>query len=228
MIQFGTGGWRAIIGDGFTRENIGSLGVNPGRSFSGLNHGMNDSEAVGGVRHKHDPGSPQGYSPLAGTDHLITSWTLQYVNQTVEPVNSEGYTIKTRSDVDANFSMPETYLYSRFRVIDATSHLHLYARTFSSTNPTVFRVTVVPLSTFKAQALAPFANTANTAAAVSGGDGCWQFLHESGNGDKAEYARFDYNLAEYIGQDVVLAVGVYKGVTRDGEQKLCIRSIELD
>ena len=102
------------------------------------------------------------------------------------------------------------------------------ARTFSSTNPTVFRVTVVPLSTFKAQALAPFANTANTAAAVSGGDGCWQFLHESGNGDKAEYARFDYNLAEYIGQDVVLAVGVYKGVTRDGEQKLCIRSIELD
>ena len=22
MIQFGTGGWRAIIGDGFTRENI--------------------------------------------------------------------------------------------------------------------------------------------------------------------------------------------------------------
>ena len=22
MIQFGTGGWRAVIGDGFTRENI--------------------------------------------------------------------------------------------------------------------------------------------------------------------------------------------------------------
>ena len=22
MIEFGTGGWRAVIGDGFTRENI--------------------------------------------------------------------------------------------------------------------------------------------------------------------------------------------------------------
>ena len=27
MIQFGTGGWRAVIGDGFTRHNI-SLTVN--------------------------------------------------------------------------------------------------------------------------------------------------------------------------------------------------------
>ena len=31
MIQFGTGGWRAIIGDGFTRENIQKVGAALGR-----------------------------------------------------------------------------------------------------------------------------------------------------------------------------------------------------
>ena len=27
MIEFGTGGWRAVIGDGFTRENISRIGA---------------------------------------------------------------------------------------------------------------------------------------------------------------------------------------------------------
>ena len=27
MITFGTGGWRAVIGDGFTRENIQRVGA---------------------------------------------------------------------------------------------------------------------------------------------------------------------------------------------------------
>ena len=31
MIQFGTGGWRAVIGDGFTRENIQKVATALGR-----------------------------------------------------------------------------------------------------------------------------------------------------------------------------------------------------
>ena len=31
MIQFGTGGWRAVIGDGFTRENIQRVAAALGR-----------------------------------------------------------------------------------------------------------------------------------------------------------------------------------------------------
>lgn len=215
---------------GFTKENLTSLGINPGRSFSGDNFGQDDGETPNGVRRKHDPDHPldQGYGHWAGTNHIVMSWTLQYVNQTVEPVNSEGYTIKTRANVGADYNTPETYLYSRFRILEATKNLHVYVRTFSSTNPTVFRVTAVPLSTCVAKALTPVANTANTAAAVADGNGCWQFLHEAGSGDPSEYARFDYDLSEYVGQDVVIAIGVYKGATSDGEQKLCIREIDFD
>jgi hypothetical protein len=37
-----------------------------------------------------------------------------------------------------------------------------------------------------------------------------------------------YDLSAYKGQDVVIALGVYKGATKDGEQKLCIYGIEMD
>ena len=34
MIQFGTGGWRAVIGDGFTRDNIQRVATALGRRGS--------------------------------------------------------------------------------------------------------------------------------------------------------------------------------------------------
>ena len=34
MIEFGTGGWRAIIGDGFTKENIQKVATALGRRMN--------------------------------------------------------------------------------------------------------------------------------------------------------------------------------------------------
>lgn len=211
---------------GFTRENLTSLMPNPGTVFSGSNFSLNSSDGDHGARRVHNPGGEQGFSLWAGTNHLMMSWALQYVSKEVEPVNEQGYTLKTRSGADSDYYTPESYIYSRFHITEANDRLHLYVRTFSSANPTVFKVTAVPLETCKANALQPASNTAATA--VSAPSGCWSFIHEKGNGNPAEYAEFVYDLSDYSGQDIVLAVGIHKGNTRSGEQKLCICKIEMD
>jgi len=217
---------------GFTQENVSSMTVNEKTSFTGRNLGYNSTRSYDGPgsdispRHKHNPGGQQGYDLWRGTNHIGVNWAFQYVSKDVEPVNSEGYTIKTRSGVDANYNTPETYLYARFHITDANDKMHLLTRTFSSANPTVFRVTAVPVNTLKAVALAPVSNTANQAKASQ--NGCWEFIHEKGAGTPADYADFTYDLSAYKGQDVVIALGVYKGQTRDGEQKLCIYGIEME
>lgn len=211
---------------GFTRENLASLGVNPGTVFSGSNFGLNASDGDRGARRVHNPGGQQGFSLWAGTNHLAMSWAFQYVNKEVEPVNDEGFTLKTRSDANADYQEPESYLYSRFRISDANDRLHLYLRTFSSASPTVFRVTVVPLESGIALPITPVSNSARAASPVT--NGCWSFLHEWGNGNPDDYAEFVYDLSDYRGKDIVLALGIHKGPTRAGEQKLCICKIVMD
>lgn len=211
---------------GFTRENLTSMMANPGTVFSGNNFGLNNTDGDHGARRVHNPGGEQGFSLWAGTNQMMMSWALQYINKEVEPVNEQGYTLKTRSGADSDYYTPESYIYSRFHITDANDRLHLYIRTFSSANPTVFKVTAVPLATCKAAALTPVSNTADTA--VSANSGCWSFIHEKGNGNPAEYAEFVYDLSEYSGQDIVLAVGIHKGSSRSGEQKLCFCKIEMD
>ena len=211
---------------GFTRENLTSMTVNDGNVFSGANFGLNATDGDHGARRVHNPGGQQGFSLWAGTNHLAMSWAFQYLNKEVEPVNEQGYTIKTRSNVDPGYTEPESYIYSRFRISDANDRLHLWLRTFSSANPTVFRVTAVPLDNLSAVALAPVSNTAIAANAAP--QGCWSFVHEKGNGNPDEYAEFVYDLSAYSGKDVVIAISVHKGATRAGEQKLCIYKISMD
>lgn len=211
---------------GFTRENLTSMMTNTGTVFSGSNFTLNSTDGDHGARRVHNPGGEQGFSLWAGTNHLTNSWALQYISREVEPVNEQGYTLKTRSGADSDYYTPESYIYSRFNISDGNDMLHLYIRTFSSANPTVFKVTAVPLQTCKAAALTPISNTAATAVSAPGG--CWSFVHEKGNGNPAEYAEFVYDLSEYNGQDIVLAIGIHKGNTRSGEQKLCICKIEMD
>lgn len=211
---------------GFTRENLTSMMTNTGTVFSGSNFSLNNTDGDHGARRVHNPGGDQGFSLWAGTNHLTNSWAFQYVNKEVEPVNEQGYTLKTRSGADSDYYTPESYLYSRFHITDANDRLHLYIRTFSSANPTVFKVTAVPLTTCKATALTPVSNTADTA--VPANSGCWSFIHEKGNGNPAEYAEFVYDLSEYSGQDIVISLGIHKGNSRSGEQKLCICKIEMD
>lgn len=211
---------------GFTRENLSSMMVNEGTVFSGANFGLNSSDGDQGARRVHNPGGQQGFSLWAGTNQLAMSWAFQYVSKEVEPVNQQGFTIKTRSDADADYYNPESFIYSRFKISGANDRLHLFVRTFSSANPTVFKVTAVPLDNPKAVALAPVSNTAD--ALLPANNGCWSFIHEKGDGNPDDYAEFVYDLSAYSGQEVVIAIGVHKGATRSGEQKLCIYKITMD
>ncbi len=211
---------------GFTRENLTSMMPNPGTVFSGSNFTLNNTDGDHGARRVHNPGGDQGFSLWTGTNHMMMSWALQYISKEVEPVNEQGYTLKTRSGVDSDYYTPESYIYSRFHITGANDRLHLYLRTFSSANPTVFRVTAVPLETCRAEALAPVSNTADTAVPAS--NGCWSFVHERGNGNPSEYAEFVYDLSAYTGGDVVIAVSIHKGSSKAAEQKLCFCKIEMD
>lgn len=208
-----------------TKENTTSMGINPATSFSGMNKGMNSGSGDMGARRVHNPGGQQGYMPWFGTDHLMMYWSLMYISKDVEPVNGEGYTIKTRSDVDPNYLVPESYIYSRFKISDVNDQMTMRIRTFSSANPTVFKVTAVP-ENGSATALSPSSNTAREASAVA--DGCWKFIHEKGAGDPKDYAAFTYDLSSYKGQNVVIAISVHKGDTRGGEQKMCFYGIEMN
>ncbi|MBP5505811.1 MAG: carboxypeptidase regulatory-like domain-containing protein [Bacteroidales bacterium] len=211
---------------GFTRENITSMGLNTGTEFSGSNFTLNNTDGDHGARRVHNPGGEQGFSLWRGTNHLTNSWAYQYVNKEVEPVNEQGYTLKTRSDAAADYYTPDSYIYSRFAITDANDRLHLFIRTFSSANPTVFKVVAVPLATCIAAPLAPVSN--NAVSAFESPQGCWSFIHEKGNGNPADYAEFVYDLSAYSGQEVVVAIGVHKGGTRAGEQKLCFWKITMD
>ena len=213
-------GWK------MTKENAASMNVNPGVSFTGQNLGLNSGDGNMGARRVHNPGGQQGYSPWLGTDHMMMSWSLMYLNKDVEPVNGEGYTIKTRSGIPADYDTPETYIYSRFNISGSNDEMTMRVRTFSSSDPTVFRVTAIA-ENGTAAALAPSSNTASSASAVEGGNGCWKFIHEKGGGDPNDYAAFTYDLSSYKGQNIVIAISIHKGATSDGEQKLCFYGIEM-
>lgn len=206
-----------------TKEEVTSLTVNPGVSFSGQNQGQSRDD----VQRTHNPGGQQGYSGWNGTNHLMNSWGLKANNRNVEPINGEGYTIKARGGRDAGYDAPETYIYSRFNISSFNDLMTIRVRNFSGTVPTVFRVTAVT-DDGVAKALAPVENTASQASAVEGGNGCWKFIHESGAGNPKDYAAFKYDLKEFTGKNVVIAVSVHKGDVRDGEQKLCFYGIDME
>lgn len=209
-----------------TVENASSMTLNDKTTFTGLNLGLNDSDGENGAKRVHNPGGQQGYSLWSGTNHLMMSWYYMYVAEIVEPVNAEGYTLLTRSGVQANYQMAESYIYSRFHISDDNDNLTIRVRNFSSVNPTVFRVTAITDSGV-ASALTPASYSANEAGAVANGNGCWQFIHDKGSGDPADYASFTYDLSSFRGQNIVIAVSIHKGETRADQQKLCFYSIEF-
>ncbi len=159
-------------------------------------------------------------------NHIAAQWGFIYVNKDTEPLVGEGFTIKTRSDVDANYELPESFWYSKFSITDANDKMALRVRNFSSTDPTVFRVTAITTDG-TAKAIAPYENNAQSAEASE--NGCWKFIHEDGSkGSPDKYATFRYDFSEFSGKDVVICISVHKGDTRGGEQKLVFYDITLD
>ena len=201
-----------------TQEMVRSTMTHPGTSFIGyIPNGIS-------INNKSNP----AYQPLHGTDNIMSEWAFMYVNKDTEPLASEGFVIKTRSGVSADYNVPESYFYNKFAINAANNEMVITVRNFDASVPTIFKVTAIT-EDGKVSHLAPVSNTAQQAAAVSGGNGCWSFINNQGStGTPDEYAQFVYDLSSYTGENVMITLGVFKGDVSDGEQKLCIYGIDLN
>ncbi len=166
----------------------------------------------------------EAYKVWRKEGHFAAWWSCMPVQKDTEPFPSEGYVLKTRGgDAIVSLTNPQTYFYAKFAIASGKNKLTLNARNFSSENATFFKMTAIT-EDGTVKDLEPKA-TANTYEFVSGAS---KFMHEDGNPDEPEkYAKFEYDLSEFNGKNVVIALGTFKGEANGDENKLSIHSITL-
>ena len=162
----------------------------------------------------------EGWGWLPGTKIFMP------VQKDPEVFPSEGYLIKTKgSDAQVSTTKPQSYFYAKFSIADGSNKLKFSTRNFSD-NPTFFKITAIT-EDINIKHLSPVSHIANSAS--SDNDGCWKFVHQDGGaGSPDKYATFEYDLSEFNGQDVLIAIGVYKGESNGDENKLVLHSLTLE
>lgn len=196
-----------------SKETVNSTMVQTKSTFTGISK-------VSGNRDSY----VDAYKSWPAINHIAAEWMFMPINKDPEVFVSEGYVMKTRDTGSTSSETPEAYLYAKFAIKSGANKLIFKGRNFSS-NYTFFKFTAIqPDGT--ATPLVPTSYTANDAAAAD--NGCWKFHHESGDaGNPAGYATFEYDLSNFNGKDIVIALGVYNCVANSGENKLSIYSIDL-
>ena len=165
------------------------------------------------------------YRAWRGVGHVGYEWHFVPLKKDPEVFPSEGYLIKTNGSAGINTTVPEAYMYSKFAITSANDQLTFTTRNFGS-NYTFFKVTAIDDNGNVAN-LAPTSNTAQEASA--GPDGTWKFKHGLGGASTPnDYAAFVYDLSTYIGQNVTIVIGVYKGEANGDESKLVFHTIKLN
>jgi hypothetical protein len=198
-----------------TKEMIRSTMPHTKKSFTGIS-------PISGDRDNY----VNGYRSWRTVNHIAKEWEYVPLNKDPEVFPSEGYLIKTRGNTSVETQVPESYIYAKFSIASGCNRFTLKTRTFGS-NYTFFKLTV-----FKEDGtyvhLSPVSNTAQDASAAS--DGCWKFKHGNGSADNPDgYASFVYDLSQFNGNDVVIALSVYKGEsTNTDENKLVLYNIDLN
>ena len=197
-----------------THEMVRSTMVQTAKSFTGISPIRGGRDDYYGA-----------YRAWRDVNHIAYGWTFMPTVKDPEVFPSEGYLIKTTGNGAANINKPEAYFYAKFAIADGNNKLTLRTRTFGG-QWTFFKLTVVKEDgTFTH--LAPTSNTAREAAAAEGG--CWKFKHDAGNPDNPNsYAKFEYDLSQFNGNNVVLAIGVYNGEKSSDENKLVFHGVELN
>ncbi len=170
-------------------------------------------------------GYPAAYQAWRAVSHVGHEWSFMPLYKDPEVFPSEGYLIKTRGNGAVNTLVPESYFYSKFAIASGSNQLTFKTRTFGS-EYTFFKVTAIK-EDGTVYHLTPASNTAQEAAAAA--NGCWRFKHDAGSkGEPDAYASFVYDLSQFNGTNVVLAIGVYNGELNGAENKLVLYSIDLD
>lgn len=163
------------------------------------------------------------YAVYRTVGHFAGWWSCMPIHKDNEPQAVEGFVMKTRGGgTRVSTTEPEAYFYAKFAIASGRNNLNLKARTFSSTNATFFKLTAIT-EDGAVKHITPKASVGEAAS-----DGCWKFCHENGSADDPDaYATFNYDLSEFNGKNVVLALAVFKGEDNGDENKLSIYSISL-
>lgn len=138
----------------------------------------------------------------------------------IEPVG-EGAMIKTRNG-STDTSDNRAFLYAKFTITEETSYLWLNARRFSGSNHVGSALTV-----YTADGGTVVAPDSTNFVMPSGGEyevesDNWIKWHDGDSG----YAYLKWDLSSYIGQTVVLAIGV-RNIYNSDEGKMAIQEIHL-
>lgn len=205
-----------LSGWALTQEMVRSTMPQVAWSFSGVS-------PQGGSRDNY-AGAYQSWRDVA---HIGALWSFVPLHKDTEPFAGEGFVMKTNGGgTTVSLTEPQAYFYAKFSIQAGHDHLVLKARNFSGSNATYFKLTAIT-NDMKVEHVQPANVSANKWGAAD--SGCIWFIHEDGGANNpAGYATFEYDLSKYNGQDVTLALGVYKGTDNGDENKLCIYSINLN
>ncbi len=222
----------------FSKEPVPGYQWLPGIPVAGLESWELTQEAVRSIM-PHSKSHFTGISPVSGNrdnyfdayrawrdvSHIASEWTFIPLHKDPEVFPGEGYLIKTRSDARISTVEPESYYYAKFAVAPGKNHMTFRTRNFGG-DYTYFKVTAID-EDCNVTYLSPVANTAQAAEAAA--DGCWKFIHDSGeNGKPDSYAAFEYDLSRFNGKNVVIAISIHMGEANGNENKLVFYSIDFD
>ncbi|MCE4562890.1 carboxypeptidase regulatory-like domain-containing protein [Maribellus sp. CM-23] len=207
-------GTEVVEGWKLTAETARSTMAHTKSSFTGIS-------PIGGNRDNY----VDAYRAWRDVAHIAAEWSFVPLRKDPEVFPSEGYIIKTRNTPDVDTKVPESYLYAKFDIAPGSNQLNFSTRNFGD-NYTYFKVTAIQ-DDGTVTHLSPQSNTAQEASAAE--EGCWKFKHGEGGADNPEaYASFVYDLAQFNGQGVTIAIGVYNGAANTGENKLVIHGVNMN
>jgi hypothetical protein len=207
-------GTEVVPGWKLTQETSRSTMPHTKNSFTGLS-------PVSGNRDNY----VDAYRAWRNVAHVAAEWHFVPLKKDPEVFPSEGYILKTRNTPEVNTIVPEAYLYAKFSIGAGSNVLTFTTRNFGA-NYTYFKLTAIE-DDGTVTHVAPQSNTAQEASAAA--DGCWKFKHgDGGSGNPEGYASFVYDLSQFDGKNVTLALGVYNGEANTGENKLVFHTIDLN
>lgn len=213
-------GTEVIPGWQLTKETVASTMPQQNTAFTGI------SPISAGRDVSMTTGYPAAYHAWRDVHHVGAEWSFVPLKKDPEVAAGEGYIIKTRDVAEVSTVVPEAYLYAKFSIAAGKNQFTFKTRNFNDANPTYFKLTAIKEDGTVTQ-VEPKSNTATSASAAD--DGCWKFINNKGTKDvPTDYATFVYDLSQFNGSNVVLAIGVYNGVASSGENKLAFYSINLN
>lgn len=230
----------------FAKEAPSEWGYLPGEQVPGLDEGYKMTmEMVRSTMPVTEFSEFTGISPVGPTDidgpekyrdayktwrpigHFAAWWSCMPVKKDAEPFATEGFVIKTNGGgTPVSLDSPQSYFYAKFAVASGHNQLVLNCRTFSAVNATYLKLTAIT-EDGTVKHMQPITHEADNAEAAA--SGAWKLIHESGSNDTPEdYAKFVYDLSEFNGKNVVVALGVFKGEDNGDENKLAIYKITIE